>query len=143
VSVQTYVGSVQLRTTLVGRVPSIHLVSVDVPPDCEPGQFEANGTFQPAALRLRKVKLPPASESLSYQNVHRVPFAILPLGGIRQVPGANKLLSTVGTELLLPKPQLAVASVVTGDVLLKPSTGAKCSDCMLVYRAVTRPYCEG
>jgi hypothetical protein len=77
---------------------------------------------------------------LSYQKTHRVPITIVPVGGTTQFPGANRLLNTVGTELLLPRPQLAVAAVVTGELLLNPSTGAKCNACRLVYWADTRPY---
>ena len=103
----------------------IHFVSVDVPPDDDPLQFEPAGTSHPAGLRLRKAKFPPFSVSLSYQKMHVWPLGIVPFGGIAHVPGARRLLRTIGIGLLLPNPQLAVAVVVTGDWCWNPSTGAK------------------
>ena len=121
----------------------IHFVSVDVPPDDDPLQFESTGTSHPAGLRLKNAKFPPFNVSLSYQKVHVWPFGMVPFGGIAHVPGARRLLRTIGIGLLLPSPQLAVAVVVTGDSWWNPITGAKYSACSLVYRTITCPYCEG
>jgi hypothetical protein len=73
---------------------------------------------------------------LSYQNEHVCPIAGVPLGGTGQ-SSESKLLTTIGTGLLLPSPQLAVASVVTGLVDSNPMAGAKKSSCWLVYSTLT------
>jgi hypothetical protein len=69
--------------------------------------------------------LPPPKLSLSYQNEHVWPIVGVPLGGTGHAPVPSRLLNTIGTGLLLPRPQLAVAVVVTGDWWLNPRTGAK------------------
>src|SRR5262245_56572931 len=99
-SLQTYVGSVQLSGTLAGIDPSIHPVSVDVPPAWAPLQLSSIGTFHPFGLRLRNAKLPPSSRSLSYQNEQVCPIVGDPLGGAGQFT-ERRLLTTIGTGLLL------------------------------------------
>ena len=91
----------------------IQSVSCLVPPAWL--QLEVGVTSHPCGSRLRNVKFPPPSESLSYQNAQTAPIDGLPAGGREQAPGLNRSLSTIGTGLLLPSPQLAVAAVVTGD----------------------------
>ena len=84
-----------------------------MPPACAWEQFESIGTFHPWGLRLRNAKFPPWSRSLSYQNAQVCPGAGNPLGGTGQLT-VSRLLTTIGTGLLLPRPQLAVACAVTG-----------------------------
>src|SRR4029077_20357114 len=125
------------RMTLAGRIPLIHCVNVEVPPDCDWLQLSPAGTSHPCGWRLKNARLPPFRRSLSYQKEHVWPIAGAPFGGTGHAPVPSRLLNTIGTGLLLPSPQLAVAVVVTGLSRLKPSTGAKYRPCWLVYWTLT------
>ena len=96
----------------------------EVPPACAPLQLSSIGTSHPLGFRLRNAKLPPSRRSLSYQKEQVCPIAGVPLGGTGQFT-ETRLLTTIGTGLLLPSPQLAVAAVVTGLLCSKPIAGAK------------------
>ena len=113
---------------------------ISLDPAFPPEQLLLAGTFQPSGLRLRNPKFPLLRVSLSYHVPHGTwPTVFVPVGGGFGHELASSPLSTSGMGLLLPSPQLAVASVWTGDWLSKPRTGAKKSDCWLVYPTVTCP----
>ena len=56
---------------------------------------------------------------MSYQNAQVCPGDGNPLGGTGQLT-VSRLLSTIGTGLLLPRPQLAVACARDGRLVVEP-----------------------